>query len=932
MVIPTMSPSFLGTLRSLGSRPLVWLTAFLLFLSACANSYYVRPNRPEKDDFYSPPARRFVINSFRLMVLPDANESHIRMEVRYSVGSSQDPKGKEGLAHLVEHLLFEGPINDEPNSESIGSALSKLSSDWNAYTTLDSTSYTSTFLPENFADVFALEILRMKRGCLGLSEEAFVREREVVRNEARQQSHGVGPQLRAALHEFIYAPGHPYRRSVIGSDKSIASLQLADACQFIKDHYSPQNTIIVISGPTSPGDSESLIRPWLRSFPSKSPPPATWPKEVYAKTKEQTKHLDTETSYLFAVWPYAANGDSEAQMQAQVARRLSEVLEEKTKKKSWAVSSGSAVIGGARNPTLLLLVALTDADAVSNARSLIEDVVKKVLEEKGDYISGISSRRSLLLSYEDLDSRTSMFADSLQFKNTRISLKEMVFNAQSTHDYEVAKSAERLLKKQTPRFLTILADSTQKAEKQEGSYQFSSSSPEQTRQLTPSESTLSAAEKPVEIPTHIGATQHVQRYRLPNGLRVLLWPNDEMPLVHMRLMIPQGASDTTQALAGVSELLPGDDDYDVTVFSMSTISENADAAMAIIAAQFESQKRIYDDKEFALYKKSLKNPKNQEASAFRHKLTDAIYGAGHPYTRVRVDANSVDALTMAKVKLWAQQHRTVNQATLVIAGRFDPTLMYQHALYNFRDAKKHAPASRDLQAQSATSKGAIIKGIAENRSSMKLSFTFRGRVGVGSDKPARDILSDLINNRLQALRAKRALSYGVRAFYSAERGLGTWWISGSVDAKRSAEATEALVEVITELRANPNGYLSEFIDARKIRMSHFVKETLTAAQAASRLTFLSRYNLEDDFYESYVYGLSTLKPADITALLDKEFNLHNAVVGLYGPAAAVSASEKKLRSLLKNGGRKAVSPPPSKPPVTSDPEVLPEQSASSQSD
>src|SRR5215207_9787211 len=54
-------------------------------------------------------------SGLRFVVMPDATTEIVEVDVRYEVGSREDPPGKAGLAHLLEHLMFQlRPDEDGP--------------------------------------------------------------------------------------------------------------------------------------------------------------------------------------------------------------------------------------------------------------------------------------------------------------------------------------------------------------------------------------------------------------------------------------------------------------------------------------------------------------------------------------------------------------------------------------------------------------------------------------------------------------------------------------------------------------------------------------------------------------------------------------------------------------------------------------------------
>src|SRR5688572_15997200 len=79
---------------------------------------------------------RLTSNGLRFVIMPDANTQLLEVDVRYEVGSREDPPGKAGLAHLAEHLMFQQKP-DGPNTKPLFNYLLQTSIFVNAYTNFD---------------------------------------------------------------------------------------------------------------------------------------------------------------------------------------------------------------------------------------------------------------------------------------------------------------------------------------------------------------------------------------------------------------------------------------------------------------------------------------------------------------------------------------------------------------------------------------------------------------------------------------------------------------------------------------------------------------------------------------------------------------------------------------------------------------------------
>ncbi|HEY0712051.1 MAG TPA: insulinase family protein, partial [Polyangia bacterium] len=77
-------------------------------------------------------------NGLEVLLHEDHTVPLVHVSVRYRVGGREDPPGKSGLAHLAEHMMFEGSLNVKPGEhfEIVGGA---GGADANAFTGMDST-------------------------------------------------------------------------------------------------------------------------------------------------------------------------------------------------------------------------------------------------------------------------------------------------------------------------------------------------------------------------------------------------------------------------------------------------------------------------------------------------------------------------------------------------------------------------------------------------------------------------------------------------------------------------------------------------------------------------------------------------------------------------------------------------------------------------
>src|SRR3954453_6962716 len=78
-------------------------------------------------------------NGLRFVVMPDATTQLVEVDVRYEVGSREDPPGKAGLAHLVEHMMFQQ--RPDGSARALMQVIPQLTLNMNAYTNWDTTHF-----------------------------------------------------------------------------------------------------------------------------------------------------------------------------------------------------------------------------------------------------------------------------------------------------------------------------------------------------------------------------------------------------------------------------------------------------------------------------------------------------------------------------------------------------------------------------------------------------------------------------------------------------------------------------------------------------------------------------------------------------------------------------------------------------------------------
>jgi len=180
-------------------------------------------------------------NGLRLLHIPAADSPFTAVVLAYGVGAAHETPDEAGLAHLLEHLLFEDDhISYDKRLQAVGGTT-------NAYTGQDYTVYYAK-VPVDAAPL-ALELEAQRLYHLTLASEKIETQRRVVAEEFRQRY--LNPPYADRFFHILSAafPGHPYSIPVIG-DTPERILQLPDEAlrRFYQRYYTPDKAVLVIAG------------------------------------------------------------------------------------------------------------------------------------------------------------------------------------------------------------------------------------------------------------------------------------------------------------------------------------------------------------------------------------------------------------------------------------------------------------------------------------------------------------------------------------------------------------------------------------------------------------------------------------------------------------------------------------------------------------
>ncbi|MEO5594233.1 MAG: pitrilysin family protein, partial [Chitinophagaceae bacterium] len=182
-------------------------------------------------------------NGLHILLIPDASQTNIVVNIVYKVGSRHEGYGETGMAHLIEHMLFKqcGKFTD------IKKAIADKGAFANGTTWYDRTNYYEILSAsdENLRWALDMEADRMVNSKI-LPEE-LQKEFSVVRNEFEISENYPSSVLNERILSAMYL-WHNYGKSTIGSKEDIERVKAESLKAFYKKYYQPDNAVLVIAG------------------------------------------------------------------------------------------------------------------------------------------------------------------------------------------------------------------------------------------------------------------------------------------------------------------------------------------------------------------------------------------------------------------------------------------------------------------------------------------------------------------------------------------------------------------------------------------------------------------------------------------------------------------------------------------------------------
>ncbi|CAO3400035.1 M16 family metallopeptidase [Azospirillum palustre] len=359
------------------------------------------------------------------------------------VGTRNEAASVNGVAHLVEHMLFKG--TSRRSAFRISEEIENVGGQLNAYTTREQTAYYAKVLHEDAP--LALDILSDMIQHSTLDAEELVRERTVVLQEIGQSADTPDDIIFDHFQSTAY-PGQAIGRPVLGSAEIVGSLPREALVDYIAGHYGAPGMVLSAAGRIEHDRMVDLAFKAFGDLPSGAPPKPETARYTGGDFREDR---DLEQMHLVLGFDGVGVHDPDFYAHSVLSTLLgggmSSRLFQEVREKRGLVYSIYTFTGGYHDGGLFGVYAGTGEDEVAELVPVVCDEIAKVgADVTEDEVARARAqlKAGTLMALESTMSRCEQLGQQILIYDRPVSVDEIVAKIDGVDRESVVKAASRL--------------------------------------------------------------------------------------------------------------------------------------------------------------------------------------------------------------------------------------------------------------------------------------------------------------------------------------------------------------------------------------------------------------------------------------------------------------------------------------------------------
>jgi zinc protease len=872
-------------------------------------------------------------NGLDVILLEDHRLPLVAVNLWYHVGPANERPGLTGFAHLFEHMMFEG-------SRYVGEKAHFLfleaagASSINGSTDFDRTNYFET-LPSNQLEL-ALWLESDRMGFLldRLDDAKLENQRDVVRNERRQNIENAPYGLvQEEIFHQLFPKDHPYYASIIGSHADIEAARIEDVRDFFQLFYAPNNASLAIVGDIQPAGTKKLVEKYFGPIPAGRPVPRpTIVTPAITSERRATVKDQVELPRVYLAWitePVFSQADAECDLMAKIlgggksSRLFKSLVYEKRIAQDVSAHQSSLALGS------IFAIEATGKPDVSPQQ--LEDAIREeieALQKEGVRPEELERARNtiqaaLIRSLENIGG----FADRLNLYNHFFGDPGYLPRDLERYERATPESLRRLAENRLRREAGVVVWGIPGTKTVDDVPKSSRQSPSTAMETTaiPDQEWRSTAPRPK--PTPALNLPVPCRFQLSNGLSVILIEQHNLPVVSANIIALSGgdrnppdrpglASFTAEMLnegtSGRSSLkiaadadqigspLTAGSSTDYAYIATRTLKKNVDAAFELVADMLLNPAFAADEIERIRHDRltHILQQKDNPAVLAIKVLIDAVYGSSHPYGYTDVGTEiSNQAITRANLLQFYQDGYFAANTALVVAGDIKEPELRKIAEKYFGKWEASGLSSK-TPGQFLKTRRRIV--IVEKPDAPQTVLRI-GHVGVARSCPdymkidvMNAALGGLVSSRINLnLREKHGYTYGASSVFTFRRGPGPFLIGTSV---RTDATAPAIAEIFYEIdRMRESLLSSEELSMAKDSIARSLPSLFeTTPESASSAGQLFVHGLPLDYYHNLPEEIDSISAAAVQEIARKYLRPEETVIVAVGDRGKIEPQLEKL--------------------------------------
>ena len=866
------------------------ILSFLIFLILTSNNSAYAEKSSANASALAIPYQKFILdNGLTLVVHEDKKAPVVAVNVWYHVGSKDEKTGRTGLAHLFEHLMFNGSEN--------------FNDDWfkafdraggtgiNGTTNQDRTNYFEV-VPKNALEMTLwLESDRMGHLLGAIDQAKLDEQRAVVQNEKRQGENQPYGKVFGTILENVYPAGHPYSWSVIGSMADLNAASLDDVHEWFKQQYGAANATIVIAGDVDTENVKNLVEQYFGHI--EAGPPLT--KQSVWVAKRSGKH--TQTMYdrvpqarVYKIWNISEWGSADADYLRLASSVLSSdkksrlynrlVYEERVASDVSAFSFNSE-IGGLFG----IIASPLDVKDITYIEQAIDEELALFMdkgptrEELARVKTGF--RAGFIRGMEKIGGfggKSDLLAKNEVFKGDPNYYLENLDRIESASAKEVVQATKKWLS-DGEYVLRVLPFDDHKT----------------------SESTVDRNNGlPVLGSPPVVNFDKQNKTTLSNGLNVVLVERSAVPVIRMRMLINAGYSTDEKDKAGTATLtmqmldegtksmdgleistklsqlgtyLGSSASLDTSTVQLNTLKDNLDESLKIFADVILEPS--FPESQLERLKGQQLNSIAQEKSSpfgigFRL-LPELLYGADHAYSAPFSGSGYEDSVTSINVDDLRDYHQrwfNANNATLIVVGDITLEEITDKLEKSFSAMpNENVPSNKieDVNAL-AESKIYLVDRPGAEQSAI-IAAKMMPKYGT-EDELSLELLNQALGGGFSSrinlnLREDKGWAYGARSSIQNTAAQRPFLVQASVQTDKTAESMLEIHKELSNIVGSTPVSDEELAISLDKRILTLPGRWETAGAVESDLSSMITYGLADDYWDKYVKELRNIELSEV---------------------------------------------------------------------